>query len=47
MLCEYLNVNYKFQTILLGLYIPDWFSVFLFGLGSVFFVLSEKFEKGQ
>ena len=32
---------------MLGLYIPDWFSVFLFGLGSVFFVLSEKYEKGQ
>ena len=32
---------------MLGLYIPDWFSVFLFGLGSIFFVLSEKYEKGQ
>ena len=31
----------------LGLYITDWVSVFLFGLGSVFFVLSEKYEKGQ
>ena len=31
----------------LGLYINDWVSVFLFGLGSVFFVLSEKYEKGQ
>ena len=31
---------------LLGLLIPDWFSVFLFGIGSIFFVLSEKYEKG-
>ena len=32
---------------LLGLNIPDWFSVFLFLLGAVFFGLSEKYEKGQ